>query len=505
MPFGAFTHETVFDTIEESGNISSPIAANPRRRAVAAISWRRKRCASPSSRISCTATRIAWVRCVGMETGWRRGPPSGTLPPRDTGIHHSFQRRRSYAQLRAGVRRRSIACHARGLTPTSARPSGAARHFCEPVMLRSTPHSSVRTSSPAIEDTGASRKSAPTAGAIVPTSAAGYVVPVEVSLCTSVIALGRRRSASRRRRSRSRRAPHSTGNSVQSAPTRVMISRMSRPNCPAPTTSTRSPGSITESAPASRAVRPEPGIRRTSPRVWNTSRSASVVGSRTASSNERSYWMAAGWLRAWTTGQGSSVGPGIISTGRVWHWAQLIVTDTAVSFVAPILHRPSPVGDALGLAEDEVEVARVDEEPRALADDEDRVQPVDRVGEQRDPAADRKVPERVGHHALLGALRGDPLHEEAAGEERLPEQADAEPNLIRCHRGNPHTARTCVEPVGGGAAGHRPSGTTRPDRTSRAGRCTPSGYPPAGAVPRRARRSSRPPPWGSAGACRQRP
>src|SRR2546428_13966314 len=35
---------------------------------------------------------------------------------------------------------------------------------------------------------------------------------------------------------------------------------------------------------------------------------------------------------AWITGNGNSVGPGIMSTGRVWHWAQLIVTRG--SFVA---------------------------------------------------------------------------------------------------------------------------------------------------------------------------
>src|SRR5262249_62043244 len=36
---------------------------------------------------------------------------------------------------------------------------------------------------------------------------------------------------------------------------------------------------------------------------------------------------------AWITGNGSSVGPGIMRTGRVWHWAQLIVTSEA-PFVA---------------------------------------------------------------------------------------------------------------------------------------------------------------------------
>src|SRR2546428_8607945 len=69
MDLGTLRHETVFDTIEESGNISMPIAARPRRSAVAATSWRRKRWASPSSRISLTATFMAAVRCVGMGHG----------------------------------------------------------------------------------------------------------------------------------------------------------------------------------------------------------------------------------------------------------------------------------------------------------------------------------------------------------------------------------------------------------------------------------------------------
>ena len=35
------------------------------------------------------------VRWVGIETGWRRGLPSGMWPPREAGIQFSFQRRRS--------------------------------------------------------------------------------------------------------------------------------------------------------------------------------------------------------------------------------------------------------------------------------------------------------------------------------------------------------------------------------------------------------------------------
>ena len=57
-------------------------------------------------------------------------------------------------------------------------------------------------------------------------------------------------------------------------------------------------------------------------------------------------------------------------------------------------------------------------------------QAVDGVGEQGDPAAHRPVPELNGYHALLQALGGDPLDDEARREERLPEQSDGEPHLV---------------------------------------------------------------------------
>ena len=64
-----------------------------------------------------------------------------------------------------------------------------------------------------------------------------------------------------------------------------MISRISTPNTPATMTTTGSPGSITDSAAASSAVRPEPGMTITSPRGdWKTSRRLSVMGSRTFTS-----------------------------------------------------------------------------------------------------------------------------------------------------------------------------------------------------------------------------
>ena len=74
-----------------------------------------------------------------------------------------------------------------------------------------------------------------------------------------------------------------------------MISRMRIPNTPATTTTTGSPGSISETAADSRPVRPEPGMTMTSLfAVWKTSRSPSVTGSRIFTSKCWSYWMMGG-------------------------------------------------------------------------------------------------------------------------------------------------------------------------------------------------------------------
>src|SRR2546428_248069 len=98
--------------------------------------------------------------------------------------------------------------------------------------------------------------------------------------------------------------------------------------------------------------------------------------------------------------------------------------------------------DTVGPAVDEVEIARVDAEPGGLADDEHRVDPVDRVRQQRHAAAHREEPEVARYDALLRALRRDPLDEKARREEGLSEQTDAEPYLFRRHRGNPREVAT---------------------------------------------------------------
>src|SRR5262245_58740252 len=149
---------------------------------------------------------------------------------------------------------------------------------------------------------------------------------------------------------------------------------------------------------------------------------------------------------AWMTGHGNSVGPGIMSVARVCGTPQRILGSIVT--LLPMLglrargalgHRSVWLGMSRGqslmLAADEVEVATVDEQPGPLAENEDRVQSIDGVGEEGEPAADREEPERERNHALAFPLGGDPLHEEAHGETRLPQEAHQEPQVLRTHHG----------------------------------------------------------------------
>jgi hypothetical protein len=58
--------------------------------------------------------------------------------------------------------------------------------------------------------------------------------------------------------------------------------------------STRSPGSITDNAPASSAVRPDPGMQQHLVARLEHLAQRQVVGSRTSSSKLRSYWIVGG-------------------------------------------------------------------------------------------------------------------------------------------------------------------------------------------------------------------
>ena len=138
------------------------------------------------------------------------------------------------------------------------------------------------------------------------------MVPVEVSLWTMRDALGRTRSISRVELGEVEGpAPLDGELGHLGADAHHDLAHRARRTRPATITSTRSPGSITDSAPASSAVRPEPGMTMTSLRgVWKTSRRARVVGSSTFTSKFWSYWMVGRLIHGLDDGQGSSVGPG---------------------------------------------------------------------------------------------------------------------------------------------------------------------------------------------------
>src|SRR5262249_3082725 len=86
------------------------------------------------------------------------------------------------------------------------------------------------------------------------------------------------------------------------------------------------------------------------------------------------------------------------------------------------------------LATDQIQIAAVHEQTCPLAQHEHRVETIDRVDEQREPAADGEEPERVRDDALLLALGRDPLHEKAHREERLAEEAHRQPEMLSAHR-----------------------------------------------------------------------
>src|SRR5262249_6673577 len=153
--------------------------------------------------------------------------------------------------------------------------------------------------------------------------------------------------------------------------------------------------------------------------------------------------MMGGWLMACMTGHGSSVGPGIMSVARDCGMPQRMVG----SMEWLLCRSGMRFGQSLTLSPDQIEVATVHEQPGSLADDEDRVQPINRVGQEGEAARDREEPECDGNHALALPLGGDPLHQEAHREADLPEKAHRQPEVLVAHDRSFPRSR-CVVVVG---------------------------------------------------------
>ena len=82
---------------------------------------------------------------------------------------------------------------------------------------------------------------------------------------------------------------------------------------------------------------------------------------------------------------------------------------------------------------DEIEITDVDEEADYFADDEDGVETIDSIREQRDTSRDREIPERDWNDTSFLMFGCDPLEYDSHSEERLAKETDGDPNLL------PHT------------------------------------------------------------------
>src|SRR6185503_16173595 len=76
---------------------------------------------------------------------------------------------------------------------------------------------------------------------------------------------------------------------------------------------------------------------------------------------------------------------------------------------------------------DQHQVAGVNDEPRRLPDDKDRVTPMHRIDGSYDATGQRQVPEDDRDVADLPALGCDPLDDESRAEEKLTEESESHP------------------------------------------------------------------------------
>ena len=124
MPRGVRTRHTVFDSTMGSGNISSPMAVSPRAAPPRPPRDAGSDGAAPRRRMRRTASRMAAVRWVGIDTGCRRGAPSGTCRRATAGSpapSRGAGRRRAW---RASSCAAPWPAQARSLTEARARPRG---------------------------------------------------------------------------------------------------------------------------------------------------------------------------------------------------------------------------------------------------------------------------------------------------------------------------------------------------------------------------------------------
>src|SRR5580765_5814876 len=87
----------------------------------------------------------------------------------------------------------------------------------------------------------------------------------------------------------------------------------------------------------------------------------------------------------------------------------------------------------LARAKDQHQLANIDDRSDALSCDEDRIFPIDRIGERDEPAYQAHVPKRDRDLTLRLPFRGNPLDHPSAEKHPLAEKSDAEPDGFDAH------------------------------------------------------------------------
>lgn len=96
-------------------------------------------------------------------------------------------------------------------------------------------------------------------------------------------------------------------------------------------------------------------------------------------------------------------------------------------------------------ARDQHQVANIDDRSDALSCNENRICPIDCIGESDEPADQTHVPKGDRNLTLRLLFRGDPLDHPAAEKQSLAEKSDSQPDRLEAHNetvmNNRHAAR----------------------------------------------------------------
>ena len=153
-----------------------------------------------------------------------------------------------------------ITSHSASDSVIGAMPEGPARHFCSAPVTQSICHSSTGSGVPHSDAVASTCSITPWRRHRAPSSDSGCSIVVDVSPWQQASSFGENARISASISARSNTVPHSASITRTCAPTRRAISAFNWPNRPKLATSTRSPGSTSDSITVSIAERAVPSM-----------------------------------------------------------------------------------------------------------------------------------------------------------------------------------------------------------------------------------------------------